>query len=91
MGIIKDFKEKECKNIFCTITQLLIFNNLIKIIFLGVCLLTGAVGIGMVESNAIVFKILFGTGLIGLIVFGIIQLIFAFIINPFTNNDSMGR
>ena len=78
---IAEYKVKDCKNLLCTIIQLIIFHKLIR---LGFFILLSIIGLTYLEyfGDNIVFESIGWVGLIGCVLTGGVWIIFGLIINP---------
>jgi hypothetical protein len=82
LEIIKKYKERNCKTFFGTALQMLIFHHITRLIFFMILAITGALGIQYGDSSAVIWNILFYSGLIYLAIFALFVIIFVCIINP---------
>jgi len=82
---LKEFKEKDSKNWIIKFFQLLLFNNLFKLSLSGLIGIIGAIGINAFSTESMVFYVLFLIGFGGILLFAVVMLIYAFIINPIRN------
>lgn len=85
MGKLKDFKQKNCKNIFCKILQFLLFHHLTQLGVLILILLGSGIVVGTENSALPYYNFAFYTFWVSsgiLLLIAIIGLIFGLIINP---------
>jgi len=80
--IIKNYKDRKCKTIFGKIIQIIIFNNLARLGFFAILTIISGLAIDFFNVSALIWFLLFYFGIGYMFLFGVISLIFAWIINP---------
>jgi fatty-acid desaturase len=82
-AIIQNYKNKKCKTWIGKALQIVIFDNLIRLAFFTSIALLGSIGLGIIESDALIWHILFNIGWIYIVAFVIVGVLYAWGINPF--------
>jgi len=82
MKFIENYRNRKCKTWIGKFFQTLVFTHVAKLILFGGLVLFGAVGIGVIESNSIIFALCFKIGLVGLAAYAVIFMVYAWFINP---------
>lgn len=80
--IIKDYKNIECKTLLGKCLQLVIFHDLSRFVFFAILTIISGLAIDFFNVTAFIWFLLFYFGIGYMSLFGIISLIFAWVINP---------
>jgi len=79
---LENYKKKDCKTWIGSMIQILVFNNLARLGFFSLLTIIGGIGIGIFQSIATIWVVLFFSGLVYLAIFILVAIAFAWIINP---------
>lgn len=82
MGILTNYKNKECKTWVGKMFQRLVFNTYYKIGFFLAIIIACAIGFHYVGDKPSIFDVLFAISLSFFVLLAVIALIFAWVINP---------
>lgn len=80
-----NYKKRQCKTWIGALVQLLVCNNLARLLFFLAIAMISSIIMSLSGSEALILDVLFFVGMGYSVIFGLILIVFAWIINPIRN------